>query len=182
MFNQPQHDPIPVEIQIAVLWMIQNGHMDVVPVNRIKDFQSRFAEFLQTADREGDYEHGEAAREPERDREEGEEPERCEDEGLAPMFIGEMGNRNDADAGHDDFDARQDADLFCVHSHVIHRVNDDPGERDPLAEANENIAEQKMAERGIECPEAAPEIPTLGSRNGARSIFAHLALNEKGPG
>src|SRR5439155_6292876 len=49
LFNQPQHDPIPVEIQIAVLWMIQNGHMDVVPVNRIKEYQSRLTEFLTTS-------------------------------------------------------------------------------------------------------------------------------------
>ena len=25
LFNQPQHNPIPVEIQVAILWMVQNG-------------------------------------------------------------------------------------------------------------------------------------------------------------
>ncbi|HTL04016.1 MAG TPA: F0F1 ATP synthase subunit alpha [Vicinamibacterales bacterium] len=49
LFNQPQHRPIPVEIQVAILWMVQNGHVDNVPVNRIKAFQERFTEFLQTS-------------------------------------------------------------------------------------------------------------------------------------
>jgi len=49
LFNQPQHDPIPVEIQIAVLWMVQNGYVDDVPVNRIKEYQSRLTEFLATS-------------------------------------------------------------------------------------------------------------------------------------
>ena len=40
LFNQPQYNPIPVETQVAMLWMVQNGHMDDVPVERIKDFQT----------------------------------------------------------------------------------------------------------------------------------------------
>jgi len=49
LFNQPQYNPIPVEIQAAVLWMVQNGHMDKIPIERIKDFQTRFTEFLTTS-------------------------------------------------------------------------------------------------------------------------------------
>jgi F-type H+/Na+-transporting ATPase subunit alpha len=49
LFNQPQHNPIPVELQVAVLWMVQNGHLDYVPVNRVKDFQTRLIEFLSTS-------------------------------------------------------------------------------------------------------------------------------------
>jgi F-type H+-transporting ATPase subunit alpha len=49
LFNQPQHDPIPVEIQIAVLWIVQNGYVDTVAVNRIKEYQSRLTEFLTTS-------------------------------------------------------------------------------------------------------------------------------------
>jgi F-type H+-transporting ATPase subunit alpha len=49
LFNQPQHDPIPVEIQVVILWMVQNGHVDDVPVDRIKDFQRRLTEFLSTS-------------------------------------------------------------------------------------------------------------------------------------
>src|SRR6188474_1103612 len=49
LFNQPQYNPIPVEMQVALLWMVQNGHMDDVPVERIKDFQTRLTEFLTTS-------------------------------------------------------------------------------------------------------------------------------------
>ena len=49
LFNQPQHNPIPVEIQVAVLWMVQNGYVDGVPVERVKEFQARLTEFLTTS-------------------------------------------------------------------------------------------------------------------------------------
>ncbi|HXU37103.1 MAG TPA: F0F1 ATP synthase subunit alpha [Blastocatellia bacterium] len=46
IFKQPQYSPIPVEIQVAVLWSVQNGYVDDVPVERIKEFQARLADFL----------------------------------------------------------------------------------------------------------------------------------------
>ena len=52
IFKQPQYDPIPLEIQVAVLWAVQNGMMDDVAVENIKDFQARLSTFL--ADRKGD--------------------------------------------------------------------------------------------------------------------------------
>jgi F-type H+-transporting ATPase subunit alpha len=48
IFKQPQYDPIPVEVQVAVIWAVQNGYVDKVPVERVKDFQGRFTEFLTT--------------------------------------------------------------------------------------------------------------------------------------
>ena len=48
LFNQAQHSPIPVEIQVALLWAVQNGYVDGVPVERIKEFQARFSELLST--------------------------------------------------------------------------------------------------------------------------------------
>jgi len=48
IFKQPQHNPIPVEVQVAVLWVAQNGYVDNVPVDRIKDFQNRLTEYLTT--------------------------------------------------------------------------------------------------------------------------------------
>lgn len=48
LFKQPPYDPIPVEIQVAVLWAVQNGYMDDIPVEKIKDFQRGFTEFLTT--------------------------------------------------------------------------------------------------------------------------------------
>jgi F-type H+-transporting ATPase subunit alpha len=48
LFKQPQYSPIPVEVQVAVIWAVQNGYVDDVPVNRIKDFQARLTDFLNT--------------------------------------------------------------------------------------------------------------------------------------
>jgi len=48
VFKQPQYQPIPVEVQVAVLWTVQNGFVDDVPVERVKEFQTRWTEFLTT--------------------------------------------------------------------------------------------------------------------------------------
>jgi F-type H+-transporting ATPase subunit alpha len=48
VFKQPPYDPIPVEIQVAVLWVAQNGFTDDVPVDKVKDFQTKLTEFLTT--------------------------------------------------------------------------------------------------------------------------------------
>ena len=48
VFKQPQYSPISVETQIAILWAVQNGSFDDVPVNRAKEFQLKLAEFLST--------------------------------------------------------------------------------------------------------------------------------------
>ncbi len=46
VFKQSQYQPIPVEVQVAVLWVVQNGYMDKVPVERIKEYQAKLTEFL----------------------------------------------------------------------------------------------------------------------------------------
>src|SRR5512147_2407154 len=48
VFKQPQYSPIPVEVQVAVLWSVQNGYVDEVPVERVKDFQAQLTDFLTT--------------------------------------------------------------------------------------------------------------------------------------
>ncbi len=48
VFKQPQYSPIPVEIQVAVIWAVQNGYVDDVAVGRVKEFQSKWTEFLNT--------------------------------------------------------------------------------------------------------------------------------------
>jgi len=48
LFKQPQYNPIPVEIQVAVIWMVQNGYVDDIPVERIKEYQDKLTEFLTT--------------------------------------------------------------------------------------------------------------------------------------
>jgi F-type H+-transporting ATPase subunit alpha len=48
VFKQPQFNPIPVEIQAAVLWAVQNNFFDDVPVEKVKDFQNKLTDFLNT--------------------------------------------------------------------------------------------------------------------------------------
>jgi F-type H+-transporting ATPase subunit alpha len=48
LFNQIQYNPIPVEEQVAVLWAMQNGYLDPVPVERVKEFQTKLQDYLQT--------------------------------------------------------------------------------------------------------------------------------------
>jgi F-type H+/Na+-transporting ATPase subunit alpha len=46
VFKQPQYNPIPVEVQAAILWTVQNGLMDDVAVEKIKDFQAKLSDYL----------------------------------------------------------------------------------------------------------------------------------------
>lgn len=48
LFKQVQYNPIPVEEQVAVLWAMQNGYLDAVPVDRVKEFQKKLQDYLQT--------------------------------------------------------------------------------------------------------------------------------------
>jgi F-type H+-transporting ATPase subunit alpha len=48
LFKQIQYKPIPVEEQVAVLWAMQNGYLDPVPVERVKEFQMKLQDYLQT--------------------------------------------------------------------------------------------------------------------------------------
>ena len=48
LFKQKQYNPIPVEEQVAIMWAMQNGYMDPVPVDRIKEFQLKLQDYLQT--------------------------------------------------------------------------------------------------------------------------------------
>ena len=48
LFKQNQYNPIPVEVQAAVLWTMQNALLDDVPVEKVKDFQAKLTDFLGT--------------------------------------------------------------------------------------------------------------------------------------
>jgi F-type H+-transporting ATPase subunit alpha len=48
IFKQPQYNPVPVEIQVAILWAVQNGMFDDVPVEKVKDCQAKMTDFLVT--------------------------------------------------------------------------------------------------------------------------------------
>jgi len=48
LFKQKQYHPIPVELQVAVMWAMQNGYFDAVPVDRVKEYQLKLQDWLQT--------------------------------------------------------------------------------------------------------------------------------------
>src|SRR3989454_339433 len=48
IFKQPPYNPIPVDVQVAIIWAVQSGYVDRVPVERVKAFQSSFTDFLST--------------------------------------------------------------------------------------------------------------------------------------
>jgi F-type H+-transporting ATPase subunit alpha len=48
LFKQPQYQPYSVEVQVAVLWAMQNNLLDDVAVEKIQSFRDKFADFLDT--------------------------------------------------------------------------------------------------------------------------------------
>jgi F-type H+-transporting ATPase subunit alpha len=46
LFKQNQYNPIPVEVQSAVLWAMQNNFLDDIAVEKVKDFQAKLTDFL----------------------------------------------------------------------------------------------------------------------------------------
>ncbi|HEX3625886.1 MAG TPA: F0F1 ATP synthase subunit alpha [Verrucomicrobiae bacterium] len=48
LFKQNQFQPVPVEAQVAILWTVQNNLLDDVPVDKVKDFQGKLMDYLNT--------------------------------------------------------------------------------------------------------------------------------------
>ncbi len=48
LFKQTQYRPMPVELQAAVLWAMQNGYFDDVPVSGLKAFQNQLQDYFDT--------------------------------------------------------------------------------------------------------------------------------------
>ena len=48
IFKQPQFNPIAVEMQVAVLWAVQNNFFDDVPVEKVKDCQDKLMDYFST--------------------------------------------------------------------------------------------------------------------------------------
>src|SRR5215468_747221 len=48
LFKQKLYNPIPVEQQVAVMWAMQNGYLDAVPVERVKEYQLKLQDWLET--------------------------------------------------------------------------------------------------------------------------------------
>ncbi|MFN3466459.1 MAG: F0F1 ATP synthase subunit alpha, partial [Candidatus Brocadiales bacterium] len=46
ILKQPQYQPLPVEEQIMIIFVGVNGYLDDVPVDKIKEFETRFHKFM----------------------------------------------------------------------------------------------------------------------------------------
>jgi F-type H+-transporting ATPase subunit alpha len=46
LFKQNQYSPKSLEMEVAVLWSMQNGHFDDVAVDRVKECQNALEEYL----------------------------------------------------------------------------------------------------------------------------------------
>ena len=46
LLKQPQYHPMPVEQQIAIIYAVTNGHLDDVPVEKIREWEEDFHEFM----------------------------------------------------------------------------------------------------------------------------------------
>jgi F-type H+/Na+-transporting ATPase subunit alpha len=48
LFKQGQHEPFPVEMEVVLLFAMQKGYFDDVPVDKVKDCQEKLAEYFRT--------------------------------------------------------------------------------------------------------------------------------------
>jgi F-type H+/Na+-transporting ATPase subunit alpha len=48
LFKQGQHEPMPVEIEVVILFAMQKGYFDDVPVGKIKDCEGKLREYFET--------------------------------------------------------------------------------------------------------------------------------------
>jgi F-type H+-transporting ATPase subunit alpha len=48
LFKQNQYDPYSVDLEVVILFAMQKGYIDDVPVDKIKDFQGKLVEFFKT--------------------------------------------------------------------------------------------------------------------------------------
>ena len=46
VFKQPQYNPVPIEVQVGLLWAVQNGFFDDVAVDKLKDCQAQMSDYL----------------------------------------------------------------------------------------------------------------------------------------
>jgi len=46
ILKQPQYVPMPVEDQVMIIFVGENGYLDDLPVDRVKDFEAGFYSFI----------------------------------------------------------------------------------------------------------------------------------------
>jgi F-type H+-transporting ATPase subunit alpha len=49
ILKQPQYAPVPTAQQVVILYAVTNGYLDDVPVEKVRDWEQQFHEFLRTA-------------------------------------------------------------------------------------------------------------------------------------
>ncbi len=47
ILKQGQYIPMPLEKQVAIIWVAVNGHLDNVPLERVKEFEEKFYPFIE---------------------------------------------------------------------------------------------------------------------------------------
>jgi F-type H+-transporting ATPase subunit alpha len=47
ILKQPQYQPMPVEQQVSVIWAATNGHVDQVPVDRVREWETQYIQYLE---------------------------------------------------------------------------------------------------------------------------------------
>ena len=50
ILKQGQYEPLSVEKQIAIIWAGNSGHLDEIPIEKIKDFEDGFLSYLETSE------------------------------------------------------------------------------------------------------------------------------------
>ena len=48
ILKQSQLAPLPIELQVVILWIVTKGHLDDVAVEDIKEFEERLLDFMKT--------------------------------------------------------------------------------------------------------------------------------------
>jgi F-type H+-transporting ATPase subunit alpha len=48
VIKQPQYQPVPLERQVAILYVATKGLLDDIPTPRVKEFEAQFTRFLDT--------------------------------------------------------------------------------------------------------------------------------------
>jgi F-type H+-transporting ATPase subunit alpha len=46
VIKQPQFSPLPVERQVAILWVVTHGYLDDIAASKVRDFEEQFYRFL----------------------------------------------------------------------------------------------------------------------------------------
>jgi F-type H+-transporting ATPase subunit alpha len=49
VLKQPQYNPLPVEEEVAILWAGTSGKLDDVPVDRVREFEAQYLEYLRSS-------------------------------------------------------------------------------------------------------------------------------------